>query len=122
MTGHTAYIGLLKHGELKAGQTVLVSSAGGSVGSTVCQIAKNLGCKVIASTGSDEKVEWLKDELKDWAYDHLSCETNLKNNFFNQKVVDDTFKEHVDGRVNNEYKLWYLIQFNQWYLNNHESK
>lgn len=65
---------------------------------------------------------WLKDELKDWAYDHLSCETNLKHNFFNQKVVDDTFKEHVDGRVNNEYKLWYLIQFNQWYLNNHESK
>ena len=33
MTGHTAYIGLFKHGELKAGQTVLVSSAGGSVGS-----------------------------------------------------------------------------------------
>ena len=65
---------------------------------------------------------WLKDELKDWADDHLSYETNLKHNFFNQKVVDDTFKEHVDGRVNNEYKLWYLIQFNQWYLNNHESK
>ena len=64
MTGHTAYIGLFKHGELKAGQTVLVSSAGGSVGSTVCQIAKNLGCKVIASTGSDEKVDWLKNELK----------------------------------------------------------
>jgi NADPH-dependent curcumin reductase CurA len=28
---------------LKSGQTILVSSAGGSVGSTVCQIAKNLG-------------------------------------------------------------------------------
>ena len=50
MTGHTAYIGLFKHGELKPGQTILVSSAGGSVGSTVCQIAKNMGCKVIAST------------------------------------------------------------------------
>ena len=59
MTGQTAYIGLFKHGELKTGQTILVSSAGGSVGSTVCQIAKNLGCKVIASTGSDEKVDWL---------------------------------------------------------------
>ena len=75
MTGHTAYIGLLKHGELKAGQTVLVSSAGGSVGSTVCQIAKNLGCKVIASTGSDKKVNWLKNELKvDYAFNYKKVE------------------------------------------------
>ena len=71
MTGHTAYMGLLKHGNLKPGQTVLVSSAGGSVGSTVCQIAKNLGCKVYASTGSDEKVKWLKDELNvDYAFNY----------------------------------------------------
>ncbi len=62
-TGHTAYIGLFKIGELQNNQTVLVSSAGGSVGSTVCQIAKIKGCKVIASTGSDEKVNWLKNEL-----------------------------------------------------------
>lgn len=76
MTGHTAYIGLFKHGNLKKGQTVLVSSAGGSVGSTVCQIAKNLDCKVIASTGSDEKVEWLMNDLK---IDHA----------FNYKKVDN---------------------------------
>ena len=62
-TGHTAYIGLFRIGELKENQTVLVSSAGGSVGSIVCQIAKIKGCKVIASTGSDEKVDWLKNEL-----------------------------------------------------------
>ncbi len=63
MTGHTAYIGLFKIGKLKKKQTVLVSSAAGSVGSTVCQIAKINGCKVIASTGSDEKVKWLLDEI-----------------------------------------------------------
>ena len=63
MTGHTAYIGLYKIASIKKGQTILVSSAGGSVGSLVCQIAKLNGCKVIASTGSDEKVEWLKNEL-----------------------------------------------------------
>ncbi len=62
-TGHTAYIGLFRIGELKANQTILVSSAGGSVGSTVCQIAKIYGCRVIASTGSDEKVNWLKNEI-----------------------------------------------------------
>ena len=83
MTGHTAYIGLFYHGKIKSGQTVLVSSAGGSVGSTVCQIAKNIGCKVIASTGSDEKVEWLRTELK---VDHA----------FNYKKIDNLvtyFKE-----------------------------
>ncbi len=62
-TGHTAYIGLFRIGALKENQTVLVSSAAGSVGSMVCQIAKIKGCRVIASTGSDEKVNWLKNEL-----------------------------------------------------------
>ena len=62
-TGHTAYVGLFKIGELKKNQTVLVSSAAGSVGSIVCQIAKIKGCKVIASTGTDEKVNWLKNEI-----------------------------------------------------------
>lgn len=65
---------------------------------------------------------WLKDELKDWAYDHLSKETNMKHNFFNQEAIEKTFNDHIAGKTNNEYKLWYLIQFNQWYLNNHESK
>ena len=62
-TGHTAYIGLFRIGDLQNNQTVLVSSAAGSVGSIVCQIAKLKGCRVIASTGSDEKVSWLKNEL-----------------------------------------------------------
>ena len=95
MTGHTAYIGLLKHGELKAGQTVLVSSAGGSVGSTVCQIAKNLGCKVIASTGSDEKVDWLKNELKvDHAFNYKKVE-NLVLHF--KEVCPDGFDLYFDN-------------------------
>ena len=70
-TGHTAYIGLFKIGKLKENQTVLVSSAAGAVGSTVCQIAKIKGCKVIASTGTDEKVDWLKKELGvDFAFNY----------------------------------------------------
>ena len=74
-TGHTAYIGLLRIGELKRNQTVLVSAAAGSVGSIVCQIAKNMGCKVIASTGSDEKVKWLKEKLGvDFAFNYNKIE------------------------------------------------
>lgn len=62
MPGLTAYVGLLDIGQLKAGETVFVSSAAGAVGSAACQIAKNMGCRVIASAGSDEKVAWLVDE------------------------------------------------------------
>ena len=95
MTGHTAYMGLFKHGNLKPGQTVLVSSAGGSVGSTVCQIAKNLGCKVYASTGSDEKVKWLKDELNvDYAFNYKKVD-NLVLHF--KDICPDGFDLYFDN-------------------------
>ena len=76
MPGLTAYGSLLTIGKIKEGETVFVSSAAGAVGSIVCQIAKLKGCKVIASAGSDEKVEWLKNELKvDAAFNYKHCDT-----------------------------------------------
>jgi len=62
MPGFTAYAGLLRIAELKDGETVFVSGAGGAVGTVACQIAKIKGCRVIASAGSDDKLAWLKDE------------------------------------------------------------
>ena len=62
MPGLTAYVGLLKYGEPKSGETVFVSAASGAVGANVCQIAKLKGCRVIGSVGSDEKAQWLRDE------------------------------------------------------------
>jgi len=61
-TGFTAYGGLLHIGQLKDGEQVFVSTAGGAVGSVAAQIAKIKGCYVVGSTGSDEKAAWLKDE------------------------------------------------------------
>jgi NADPH-dependent curcumin reductase CurA len=61
-TGITAYGGLLQTGALKDGEQVLVSTAGGAVGSVVAQIAKLKGCYVVGTTGSDEKAEWLRQE------------------------------------------------------------
>lgn len=51
MPGMTAYFGLLERGQPKAGETVFVSGAAGVVGSTVGQIAKIKGCKVIGAAG-----------------------------------------------------------------------
>ena len=62
MPGRTAYFGLLDIGEPKAGETVFVSAASGAVGAIVCQIAKIKGCRVVASAGSDQKVNWLLEK------------------------------------------------------------
>jgi NADPH-dependent curcumin reductase CurA len=64
MTGITAYLGLIEIGAPKAGETIVVSGAGGAVGSVVGQIGKILGCTVVGITGSDEKAELLKSKFK----------------------------------------------------------
>lgn len=62
MPGLTAYGGLLRAGQLKGGERVFVSAASGAVGAVACQIAKNKGCFVVGSAGSDEKCAWLEGE------------------------------------------------------------
>jgi NADPH-dependent curcumin reductase CurA len=61
-TGITAYGGLLEIGKLKDGEQVVVSTAGGAVGSVVSQIAKIKGCHVVGLTGADDKAAWLREE------------------------------------------------------------
>lgn len=62
MPGFTSYVGLLRFGEPKVGETVFVSAASGAVGANVCQIAKLKGCRVVGSVGSDAKADWLRKE------------------------------------------------------------
>jgi NADPH-dependent curcumin reductase CurA len=71
MTGLTAYAGLLKVAEFKAGDVVFVSGAAGAVGSIVGQVAKAMGAsKVIGSAGSPEKVARLLELGFDAAFDY----------------------------------------------------
>ena len=63
IAGLTAYFGLLNVGEPKAGETIVVSAAAGSVGSIVGQIGRIKGCRVIGVAGGAEKCAWLKSEL-----------------------------------------------------------
>jgi len=55
INGVTAHYGLLEVGRLRPGETVVVSTAAGAVGSCVGQIAKLKGCRTIAITGGAEK-------------------------------------------------------------------
>jgi len=61
--GMTAYYGLLKIGQPREGETVLVSAAAGAVGSLVGQIARIKGCRAVGVAGSDEKCRWLTEDL-----------------------------------------------------------
>lgn len=70
MPGLTAYAGLLRLGQPKAGETVFVSGAAGAVGSLVCQIAKIKGCRVVGSAGGADKVAWLKARGVDAVIDY----------------------------------------------------
>jgi NADPH-dependent curcumin reductase CurA len=63
MNGVTAYFGLLDVGQPKAGETVLVSTAAGAVGSAVGQIAKLKGCRTVGIAGGAEKVRLCRDEF-----------------------------------------------------------
>jgi NADPH-dependent curcumin reductase CurA len=60
-TGISAMVGLERIGEVKAGETVAVSAAAGGLGHFVVQFAKLRGCHVIGLTGSDEKIQWLRE-------------------------------------------------------------
>lgn len=63
MPGMTAYFGLVDIGQPSAGETVVVSGAGGAVGGLVGQIAKLKECRVVGIAGGEEKCRHVLAEL-----------------------------------------------------------
>lgn len=73
LNGVTAYFGLLDVGRPRSGETVVVSTAAGSVGSCVGQIAKTLGCRAVGIAGGSGKIRLCLDEFGyDAAIDYKS--------------------------------------------------
>ncbi len=62
-TGMSAYFGMTDIGKPKQGETVLVSAAGGAVGSVAGQIAKIYGARTVGISSGAEKCQRLVDEL-----------------------------------------------------------
>ena len=99
MPGYTAYAGLLKIGEPKASETVVVAAASGPVGATVGQIAKLKGCRVVGIAGGEKKCSHVVDNLGfDVCLDHNA------DNFAEQLAAAcpkgiDVYFENVGGKV-----------------------
>ena len=74
LNGVTAYFALTEVGEPRPGDTVVVSTAAGAVGSAVGQIAKIAGCRTVGIAGGPQKVAWCRDEFGyDAAIDYKSA-------------------------------------------------
>lgn len=63
MPGLTAYSSFYEIGKPKKSETIFISAASGAVGQIVGQLAKREGLKIIGSVGSDEKLDYIMNEL-----------------------------------------------------------
>ncbi|CAG8606305.1 8112_t:CDS:2 [Funneliformis caledonium] len=99
LSGLTAYGSLMALGKPKAGETIYISSAAGATGQLVGQIAKIKGMKVIGSTGSDEKVDYLLNELKfDAAFNYKKVDLDKTLSKLCPNGIDIYF-ENVGGET-----------------------
>ncbi len=113
LPGLTATQGLFEIGKPKAGETIVVSGAAGSVGSIVGQLAKADGLTVIGVVGSDEKADWITKELGfDGAINYKTDDLASKLAELTPNGIDIYFEntggpiqEHVFGRMNTHGRI-----------------
>jgi NADPH-dependent curcumin reductase CurA len=99
ITGITAYFGITEFAKPQPGETILISSAAGSVGSIAGQIAKLRGARVVGLAGSNEKCRVLTERLGfDAALNYKSddLEAQLQASMPNGP---DVYVDHVGGQI-----------------------
>lgn len=128
MPGMTAYFALIDIGNIKAGETVVISGAAGAVGIVAGQIAKLKGLKVVGIAGSDEKCRILKD---DFGFDEC---VNYKSLTFQKELLNstpngvDVYLDNVGGditdcvikRLNRHARIALSGQISSYNLNHHD--
>lgn len=97
MPGLTAYVGVKRIIDLKAGETIFVSAASGAVGQMVCQIARQIGATVVGSAGGAEKIAFLKEIGVDHAIDYKAVPDLTKALLAAAPKGIDAYFENVGG-------------------------
>jgi NADPH-dependent curcumin reductase len=98
MPGVTAWYGLVKIIEPKAGQTVVVSAATGAVGSAFGALAKARGCRAIGIAGGPDKCKYAVDEL---GFDACIDYKVHKDAASLSKALKDACPDGIDGYFEN---------------------
>jgi NADPH-dependent curcumin reductase CurA len=98
MPGVTAWYGLVKIIEPKAGQTLVVSAASGAVGSAFGALAKARGCRVIGIAGGADKCNYV---TKDLGFDACLDYKQHKDAGTLSKALKEAAPDGVDGYFEN---------------------
>jgi hypothetical protein len=102
ISGMTAYFGVNDIAQSRLGQTFVVSSAAGAVGSIAGQIAKIKGCRVIGIAGGKAKCDWVVNEAGfDGAIDYRSEDVGTRLSQFCPEGIDVYF-DNVGGPILDE--------------------
>ncbi len=102
LTGMTAFFGLHRIGKPFPGDTVVITGAAGATGSTVGQIAKIAGCRVIGIAGGAEKCRWLVEELGfDGAVDYRAGDVRKQVKALAPGGIDVVW-DNVGGKILND--------------------
>lgn len=100
LTGLTAYFGILRVGEVKKGDFVVVSGAAGATGSVVGQIAKIKGATVVGIAGTDEKCRWLTEQLGfDKALNYKAKDFAKQFREVTKPKLIDVYFDNVGGEI-----------------------
>ena len=102
--GLTVFYLLHKTYPVKSGETILFHAAAGGVGQIFCQWAKSLGCNVIGTVGSDEKIQIAKtngcDYVINYSKENFAEKVNEITNGEGVPVVyDGVGKKTFDGSI-----------------------
>jgi NADPH2:quinone reductase len=78
LVGITAHLGLVRDAKLEKGETIFVNGGSGGVGSTVVQMSKAIGARVVATAGSDKKVELCRKLGADFVINYKTQNVELE--------------------------------------------
>jgi len=99
MPGVTAWVGLNRVIEPKAGETIVVSAASGAVGSVVGQLARLSGCRAVGIAGGEEKCRYVTGELGfDACIDYKARDVGMGLKLAAPDGIDGYF-ENVGGAI-----------------------
>ena len=95
----TTYHALKQRGQLQTGETLLVTGAGGGVGTTAIEIGKAMGARVIAAASTDEKLEIAKNLGADEVINYSDGELKEKVKALTNGLGADVIYDPIGGDI-----------------------